>query len=142
MQLLSYFVYVELQLFTITFILLCFGLSALQFDSAISKAFLIALADCLPFLGIGLFLVPAAIYFFFIGKTWLCAAIIILYIFIQVTRQLAESKLWAHTMQLRMIHTFFISAAAVLLFGIYGILLSPIFLVIAVKIKQSAIFEQ
>lgn len=142
MQLLSYFVYVEFQLFTLTFILLSCGLAALQVDGAISKAFIISLADCLPFLGIGLFLVPAAIYFYFIGQPFLSIAILVLYIFIQVTRQLVDSKLWAHTFQLRMIHTFFISAAAVLLFGFYGILLSPILLMVAVKVKQSSIFER
>ncbi|MEK4230313.1 AI-2E family transporter [Solibacillus sp. FSL H8-0538] len=142
MQLLSYFINVGFQLFTLTFILLSCGLTALQFDAPISKAFLISLADALPFLGIGLFLIPAAVYFFFTDQLLLCVALLVLYIFIQVTRQLAESKLWAHTFQLRMVHTFFISAASILLFGIYGILLSPIFLVIAVKVKQSSIFER
>lgn len=142
MELFSYFLYVELQLFVLTFLLLCCGFYVLQFDGAISMAFLISLADALPFIGIGLFLIPIAIYFFFVGQSMLGTALIVLYIFIQLTRQLTESKLWANTLQLRTIHTFFISAASILLFGVYGILLSPIFLMLAVKVKQSTIFEQ
>lgn len=142
MDLFSYFFYVELQLFVLTFLLLCCGFYILQFDGAISMAFLISLADALPFIGIGLFLIPISIYFFFVGHTMLGTALIVLYIFIQLTRQLTESKLWANTLQLRTIHTFFISAASILLFGVYGILLSPIFLMLAVKVKQSSIFEQ
>lgn len=142
MELFSYFFLVEFQLFVLTFLLLCGGFSFLQFDGAINKAFLIALADCIPFLGIGLFLVPAALYFFFIGNWLLATSLLVLYIFVQITRQLAESKLWAHTMQLRMAHTFLISAAAFLLFGIYGILLSPLLLFIAVKLKDQPIFAR
>lgn len=142
MELISYFIFVELQLFTLTFILLSTGFYFLQFEAPISKAFLIALADVLPFLGIGIFLLPLAAYYFFVNKLTLAMALIILYVFVQITRQLAESKLWSHTLHLRMVHTFLISAASILLFGFYGILLSPILLMIAVKVKQSAIFAK
>ncbi|MEK4426593.1 AI-2E family transporter [Solibacillus sp. FSL K6-1523] len=142
MELISYFIFVELQLFTLTFILLCTGFYFLQFDAPVSKAFLIALADALPFLGIGIFLLPLAAYYFFVNKLTLAIALILLYVFVQITRQLAESKLWSHTLHLRMVHTFLISAASILLFGFYGILLSPILLMLAVKVKQSAIFAK
>ena len=136
----GYFIYVEFQLFVITFLLLSFGLALLQFEHPINKAFLISLADALPFFGIGLFLIPLAIYFFIIGEKFICLALVILYIFIQLTRQIAESYLWASTFHLRTVHSFFISAASILLFGFYGILLSPFLLLIAVKIKQKSIF--
>lgn len=134
----GYFIYVEFQLFVITFFLLSVGLALLQFEHPIGKAFLISFADALPFFGIGLFLIPMAIYFFAIGNKLLSFAILMLYIFIQITRQLTESMLWASTFHLRTVHTFFISAASILLFGFYGILLSPFFLLIAVKLKQKS----
>lgn len=140
-SLFSYFLYVEFQLFVITFILLSTGLALLQFENPINKGFLIALADMLPFFGIGIFLIPLSIYFFLIDELFLGISIIILYIFIQLTRQLVESLLWSSTFQLRTIHTFFITAASILLFGFYGILLSPFFLLIAVKFKQKATSE-
>ena len=111
----------------------------LQFENPMNKAFLISFADVLPFFGIGLFLIPIAIYFFAIGDKFLSLALLFLYVFIQITRQLTESLLWASTFQLRTVHTFFISAASILLFGVYGILLSPFLLLIAVKVKQKSI---
>ncbi|MFC5558319.1 AI-2E family transporter [Ureibacillus thermophilus] len=138
-NLFSYFLYVEFQLFIITFFLLSIGLALLQFDKPLNKAFLISFADVLPFFGIGLFLIPIAIYFFAIGEKFLSFALLLLYIFIQITRQLTESLLWASTFQLRTVHTFFISAASILLFGVYGILLSPFLLLVAVKLKQKTI---
>lgn len=140
-NLFGYFIFVEFQLFIITFLLLSCGLALLQFEHPVNKSFLISLADALPFFGIGLFLIPIAIYFFVIGEKFLCMAIIILYIFIQLTRQIAESLLWASTFHIRTVHTFFISAASILLFGVYGILISPFLLLIAVKLKQKSIYE-
>ncbi|MGG2112406.1 MULTISPECIES: AI-2E family transporter [Lysinibacillus] len=142
MQLFHYFIFVEFQLFTITLLILCAGFMLLQFEQAIIKAFIVAFADVLPFFGIGVFLVPMSIYFYFTGNTFLCVAILVLYLFVQLTRQLAESMLWSNTLQLRTFHTFFISAASILLFGFYGILLSPFFLFLAVKLKENAIFER
>lgn len=142
MQLFHYFIFVEFQLFTITLLILCAGFMLLQFEQAIIKAFIVAFADVLPFFGIGIFLVPLSIYFYFTGNTFLCVAVLVLYLFVQLTRQLAESMLWSNTLQLRTFHTFFISAASILLFGFYGILLSPFFLFLAVRLKENAIFER
>lgn len=142
MKLFHYFLFVEFQLFTITLFILCAGFMLLQFENAIIKAFIVAFADVLPFFGIGVFLVPMSIYFYFNGNTFLCVAILLLYLFVQLTRQLADSMLWSNTLQLRTVHTFFISAASILLFGFYGILLSPLFLFLAVKLKENAIFER
>lgn len=142
MKLFHYFLFVEFQLFTITLFILCAGFMLLQFENAIIKAFVVAFADVLPFFGIGVFLVPMSIYFYFNGNTFLCVSILLLYLFVQLTRQLADSMLWSNTLQLRTVHTFFISAASILLFGFYGILLSPLFLFLAVKLKENTIFER
>ncbi len=142
MHLFTTFLYVELRLLLVTFLLLVLGFWLLGFTYPWQKAFFIALADCLPFFGIGLVLIPLAIYFYVVEEIILCIAIIILYIFIQTTRQLTESYLWASTFHVRTIHTFFISAASVLLFGFYGILLSPFLLLLAVKLKEKSIFAR
>ena len=136
------FLYVEIRLISLTFILLALGFWLLDFTYPLQKAFFIALADCLPFFGIGLVLIPLAIYFYLVEEVILCIAVIVLYIFIQTTRQLTESFLWASAFHVRTVHTFFISAACVLLFGFYGILLSPFILLFLVKLKQNPIFAQ
>ncbi|MFJ8237211.1 AI-2E family transporter [Ureibacillus sp. NPDC094379] len=139
-SLLSYFIFVEFQLFIITFFILSCGLALLQFEHPINKAFLISLADSLPFFGIGLFLIPISIYFFAVGESFISVSILILYIFILITRQIVESMLWASTFHIRTVHTFFISAASILLFGIYGIIISPFLILIVVKLKQKSTY--
>lgn len=139
-DLFSYFLFVSFQLFMVTFFLLSCGFALLQFEQPISKAFLISLADFLPFFGIGLFIIPIAIYFIVIGQSYLGFSLIVLFIFIMITRQILESSLWASTFQLRAIHTFFISGASILLFGIYGILLSPFIILLALKLKQRSTY--
>ena len=79
-----------MQLFTLTFALLSIGFYFLQFDGFIAKAFLIAIADVLPFFGIGIFLIPLAIYFFIVGQPVVGSLIMALYIFVQLIRQLTE----------------------------------------------------
>lgn len=140
MQLFRTFLFVELRLLLLTFLLLALGFFLLDFSHPLHKALLISVADCLPFFGIGIVLIPLTVYFFMTDQIILGFAIIFLYVFIQTTRQLTESYLWASTFHVRTIHTFIISAASVYLFGFYGILLSPFLLLLAVKIKHQPIF--
>ncbi len=88
-DLFGYFLFVGFQLFMITFILLSCGFSLLKFEQPISKAFLISMADFLPFFGIGIFLVPVAIYFFVVGQSYLGFAVLVLFLFIMITRQIS-----------------------------------------------------
>ncbi|WP_159438436.1 AI-2E family transporter [Edaphobacillus lindanitolerans] len=136
------FLSVELRLSLLTFFILAAGLAALGFPAPAGKAFLIALADSLPFLGIGIFLIPMAAYQFAAGNMLLCTALVILYAFVLLTRQIAESHLWASTFQLRPAHAFFIAAASILVFGIPGILLSPVLLFGAARIRHHPAFNR
>ncbi|MET3575950.1 AI-2E family transporter [Bhargavaea ullalensis] len=135
------FLSVELRLSFLTFLILAAGLTVLGFPAAVGKAFLIALADSLPFLGIGVFLIPMAAYQLAAGNMLLCTAITILYAFVLLTRQIAETHLWASTLQLRPAHAFFIAAASILIFGLPGILLSPVLLFAAARIRRLPAFS-
>lgn len=136
MRVFSYFVLVTMQLFILTFTLLSIGFYLLKFENPISKAFLVSVVDVLPFFGIGIILIPLSIYFFILEQQLLALSVLLLYIFIQLTRQLIESVVWASTFQLRIVHSFMISAVSILLFGIYGLFISPFLLLIAVKIRD------
>ncbi|MGE7836674.1 AI-2E family transporter [Viridibacillus arvi] len=140
-QLFGYFLSVELRLLLLTFALLSVGLMVLGFSFPVGKALLISVADSLPFLGIGIFLIPMSIYFFITGNQLLCVYLLILYAIIQLSRQFAESYMWASTLHIRSVHAFMISAISLLLFGIAGILISPFLLLLAVKLRNHPIFE-
>lgn len=139
-QLIGTFVSVEIRLFFLTFLLITVGFYFLQFTSPIGTAFLISLADSLPFLGIGIFLLPMAAFFIYTNNLFVGIAIIFLYLFTMITRQMAESYMWASTFQLKPIHAFFITACSVYLFGLPGILLTPFLLFAALKVKQHPLF--
>lgn len=134
------FLSVEFRLFMITFALLSIGFFVLGFTQPVGKAFLISLADALPFLGIGLFMIPLAIYFAITGEIVLPVALLILFAFIQLTRQIAESYFWASTFHIRSVHSFMISACSLYLFGLVGILISPFLILAALKIKEHRLF--
>lgn len=141
-QLIGTFIYVEAKLVFITFLILLAGFSLLRFTSPLGLALLISLVDSLPFLGIGLFLIPMIVYFFYSGNLWIGVSLLVLYIGAAVTRQFAESYMWASTFQLKPIHAFLILACAVYAFGFIGILLSPFFLFAAFKVKQHPLFNE
>lgn len=141
-KLIGTFLFVEAKLIFITFIILSIGFLLLRFSSPIGIALLISLADSLPFLGIGIFLIPMIIFFFYNGDLWIGTFLVILYLVTITVRQFAESYMWASTFQLKPIHAFFILACAVYMFGIYGILLSPFLLFAALKIKHHPLFSE
>lgn len=136
----SYFISVEIRLAFITFGLLSIGFYILGFTQPVGKALLVSICDFLPFLGIGIFLIPISIIFMATGKMAIGIQLIVLYIIIQLTRQFAESMMWASTMQIRSVHAFILSAISLLLFGVAGIIISPFLLLIAVKLQRHPIF--
>ncbi|MHA6260654.1 AI-2E family transporter [Sporosarcina sp. CAU 1771] len=139
-KLVGTFIFVELRLVFFTFIILALGFVFLKFKSPIGVAFIISLVDSLPFFGVGLFLIPMAIFFLYLGDLYIGIALVLLYIFTLVTRQIAESYMYASTFQLKPIHTFFIMASSFYLFGLVGILLTPFLLFAATKVKSHPLF--
>ncbi|AXH99447.1 AI-2E family transporter [Sporosarcina sp. PTS2304] len=139
-RLMGHFFSVQLRLFFVTFVLMSIGFRLLQFESYLTKAFLLSLVDSIPFLGIGLVFLPMIAFTFYIENLQLAVGLLILYIILLVTRQMTESYLWAHTFKLRTVHSFLITACAVYLFGIYGVLFLPFFLFLALKIKEHPTF--
>lgn len=141
-KLIGTFVSVEARLIFLTFIILSIGFFLLGFNSPIGIGLLISLADSLPFLGIGIFLIPMIAFFLHAGNFFIGISLILLYFLTIITRQFAESYMWASTFELKPIHAFFIMACSVYLFGIVGILLTPFLLFAALKIKQHPLFNE
>lgn len=139
-RLIGTFVSVEARLIFLTFLILAIGFSFLGFKSSIGVAFLISLVDSLPFLGVGIFLIPMTAFFLHTGNYFIGISLALLYIFTIITRQLAESYMWASTFQLKPIHAFFIMACSIYLFGLVGILLTPFLLFAALKVKEHPLF--
>ncbi|WP_342598594.1 AI-2E family transporter [Psychrobacillus sp. FSL H8-0483] len=127
------FLSVGLKLFLLTFLLLSIGFIVLGLHNPIKYAFLISLVDSIPFLGTGLILIPLSVYFFLMDEQIVGTIILLLYLFVQLTRHIVDSMLWSASMQIKAVHVFFLSAAAILLFGFIGILFSPFIYLFANK---------
>lgn len=141
-KLIGTFIYVEARLLFITFIILSIGFFFINFTTPIGIALLISFADSLPFLGIGVFLIPMITFFFYTGDFFTGISLVLIYICTMIIRQFAESYMWASTFELKPIHAFFIMACSVYLFGIIGILLTPFLLFAALKVKQHPLFNE
>lgn len=139
-ELIGTFFFVEARLFLLTFIVLSIGFTIVGFDSPIGSAFLVSLVDSLPFLGIGLFLIPMAVFFIYSKQLFVGVSLALLYIFVITTRQMAESYMWASAFRVKPIHAFFITVCSFYLFGLPGILLTPFLLFAALRLKKHPSF--
>ena len=126
---------IELRLVAITMAMLSLGFWLLQFPHPIIKAMLLAIFDCIPFFGISLVLIPLAIYFAIVDQLAIALGILLLLIVTIVMRQLFDAYFWSSTVKIKTIHTFFISGVSFMIFGLYGILVSPILLLVVMKLK-------
>ena len=139
-KLIGTFIFVEVRLIFLTFFILSIGFLFLRFESPIGTAFLISLVDSLPLFGVGLFLIPMAAFFLHSGNYYVGVSLILLYVFTLITRQIAESYMYASTFQLKPVHAFLIMASSFYLFGLAGILLTPFLLFAALKVKTNPLF--
>ncbi|GKV54581.1 hypothetical protein NCCP2222_05280 [Sporosarcina sp. NCCP-2222] len=140
-ELIGTFLFVEARLFLATYITLSIGFSLLRFEAPLGSAFLVSLIDSLPFLGIGLFLLPMAAFFIYTDQLTVGISLLVLYVFILVTRQMLESYFYASSFRLKPIHAFIVTACSVYLFGLPGILLTPFLLFAALKVKEHPLFN-
>ena len=138
-ELFGTFAFVEARLFLLTFIILSIGFSVLGFESPIGSAFLVSLADSLPLLGIGLFLVPMAAFFLYSNQLFIGVSLVLLYIFVVTTRQLAESYMWASAFRVKPIHAFFFTVCSLYLFRAAGHSIDTVPIIRRTEIEKTSV---
>lgn len=106
------------------------GLLILQVDYALTLAFLIGLADVLPIVGPGTIYIPWAIWEFIRGRYGLGIALLVLYSFIILLRQLLQPKLVAINLGLHPLTTLIALYAGLKLLGIAGLIVGPLMVVV------------
>jgi len=113
------------------------GLLILKVDYALTLAVLIGLADLLPVVGPGTVFIPWIIIEFVLGNYGLGFALLILYAFIIILRQVLQPKLVAVSLGLYPLTTLIALYAGLRLFGIWGLILGPLTLVVLKAIFRS-----
>ena len=115
-----------LLLFLITFLMLLTGFLILRIQYAFLLALLIAIADLLPVIGVGTVMVPWSV-ILLLGRNFpLGFGILVLYLAVEVMRQITEPKLVGKSLGLHPLLMLFSTYAGFYLFGILGMILAPI----------------
>lgn len=106
------------------------GLLILKVDYALTLAFLIGVADFLPIVGPGTVFIPWIIIEFILGHYGLGLALLILYAFIIILRQVLQPKLVAVNLGLHPLTTLIALYAGLKLLGVVGLALGPLTIVV------------
>ncbi len=117
-------------LFLITFSELLIGLLLSGTKKAVFLAFIISLVDALPVLGVGIILVPWAIFSIITGKVFFGIYLVFLYVIITVVRNICEPKVLSSRLGIPPLLSILIIFCGLKLFGFFGMLISFISLVI------------
>lgn len=131
----------------ITFCEVSIGLNILKLIGVYSGGYIIvlsiitALVDILPVLGTGTILIPWAIFNLFTGNIGLGIGLVVLYGVITVIRQVLEPRLVAMNVGLHPVITLFGMYLGVQLFGVFGIFILPITLVLVKALNDEGIIH-
>ena len=111
----------------ITGFLVC-AFAVYQVDYGLVLGFLIGVADALPVVGAGLFLIPWCVYAFVFGQTGLGVFLLILYVGTVVIRQICEPRIVGRNLGLYPLATMLAMFAGYRLLGFAGLIGGPILL--------------
>lgn len=115
-------------LMLVTFGELFLGFVLLRVRYAFFLALLVAVIDILPVLGVGTVLLPWSLFLFISGSTGRAVGMLILFGIMYAVRQFAEPRLVGRFMGLHPLLTLAGAFAGYSLFGLWGMLLSPVIL--------------
>lgn len=128
------YVKAQLIIMTITFFFLLIGFSIIGLEYSLLLAFLICLIDALPVLGVGTVLIPWSVYLFISQDVRGATTMIILYVVILVVRQILEPKILSKQIGVHPLAAITAMYIGLKLFGIVGMILSPIFALLSKNI--------
>ena len=110
----------------LTFGMLLVGLCLLGVRGALTVSLIGALIDLLPLIGVGVLLLPWALFAFFCGRRGLGVGLVVLYLVITVTRRVIEPRLIGRSMGLHPLAALFALYAGGVLFGPLGMIGVPL----------------
>ncbi|MGF7046562.1 sporulation integral membrane protein YtvI [Paenibacillus sp. DS2015] len=131
----------QLILISITAVTVMTGLLILRVPSAFTIGLMIGLVDLLPYLGVGIVLVPWAIYTLLSGNMILGIGLSILYLVIMVVRQIMEPKVLASSVGLDPLATLIGMFVGLKLFGVLGLLIGPVIIIIINAFNSANVFR-
>lgn len=135
------YVRAQLIMITLTAVIIIIGLMLIGIKYAITIGLLIGLVDLLPYLGVGAVMVPWIAYQFIQGDFYLAIALAILYGIITTARSLIEPKVLASSVGLDPLATLIALFVGLKLFGVLGLIIGPVSLVLILTFHRAGIFR-
>lgn len=125
----------------ITFLELFAGLSLFRVNYAAMLAIIIAVLDILPVIGTGAVLIPWGIIAVCMGNFVLGLGLIGMYLVIIVVRNIIEPRIIGQQVGLPPIVTLIAMYAGLKIFGVVGMMLFPVVVIITVKLQEAGIIS-
>lgn len=130
----------QLILMFITFIELSIGMIIIGVDYPILLALFISIIDALPVLGTGIILLPWAFFELLSGNFSMAICLIILYCIVLLVRQMLEPRVIGKQIGLYPLVTLMSMYIGLKIFGIIGLILGPISILIIKSLLKSNFF--
>ncbi|WP_025693339.1 sporulation integral membrane protein YtvI [Paenibacillus zanthoxyli] len=131
----------QLVLISITASIVIVGLILLGVKSAFVLGLIIGLVDLMPYLGVGIVMIPWALYSYMTGDMPLGIGLSVLYGITLITRQVLEPKLVASSTGLDPLAMLIGMFAGLKLLGAAGLILGPVALVILGAFWRAGVFR-
>ena len=125
----------------ITFLQLFFGFLIFGIDYAATIAVFVAILDILPVLGVGAVLIPWAIIDLCLGNTVDGIGLLILYLVVIVVRNIIEPKIIGNQVGLPAIVTLISMYLGLYLFGIAGLFVLPVIIIVIMKLQEAGMIH-
>jgi sporulation integral membrane protein YtvI len=126
---------------SITMIVVTIGLLILDVNYAITVGMLIGLVDLLPYLGVGAAMIPWIAYTFIYGDISLGIGLSVLYGVVLIARSMIEPKVLASSVGLDPLPTLIGMFVGLKLFGVIGLIIGPVSLVIISTVNRANVFR-
>jgi len=131
----------QLIMISITTVVVVAGLWMIGVKNALSIGLLIGFVDLLPYLGVGAAMIPWIAYAFLTGDWRLGTELSVLYGVILVARQFIEPKVLASSVGLDPLPTLIAMFAGLQLFGILGLIIGPVLVVVLTACHRAHVFR-
>src|SRR5690625_8011015 len=122
----------QFNLMCIVSLIVFIELSILRTDHALTIAMIVWIAEILPYFGSGTILIPWFLYLFFTGDISMGIGLAVVYGVTVAVRQMLEPKILSSSMNLNALAVLISLFAGLKLFGVVGVFLGPLILVIFV----------
>ncbi|KOS02804.1 sporulation integral membrane protein YtvI [Paenibacillus polymyxa] len=126
---------------SITALTVIVGLFILRVESAFTIGLMIGLVDLLPYLGVGIVMIPWILYAYMSGNLALGVGLSILYIILLIGRQIVEPKVLASSVGLNPLPTLIGMFIGLKLFGVLGLIIGPVSLIVVDALNRANVIQ-